>query len=406
MPPRSASAHGRSRPAVWQPFSTRTPGVTVGDTVAIVVLTQPVAIRLPDGLDTPTLVIDLDVVERNASRMAQAMAAQGIALRPHVKTHKSVALARLQLDHGAAGITVGTLGEAEVMANGSLNDIFLAYPIWAAGPKAERLRALAERPGLTFSVGVDSVAGARQLARAMSKSRTPLRVVIEVNPQYGRTGINSRDAGALGRAARDAGLEVIGAFTHGGHAYADLDAAETASADEVEALATAAESLRAAGIEAVVLSAGSSPTALRSARPPVTEMRAGTYLIGDRIQVGLGVSPPDGAAMAVAATVVSDAVPDQVVIDAGAKSLTKDLPPYLTGFGVMPAYPDGVVERVSDYHGQVRFPAGAHKPSVGEVVAVVPNHACPVIDLFDSFVATRSGAVLGRWPVDARGRSG
>ena len=145
---------------------------------------------------------------------------------------------------------------------------------------------------------------------------------------------------------------------------------------------------------------------MHSARPPVTEMRAGTYLIGDRQQVALGVSPPDGVAIAVAATVVSDAAPNQVVIDAGAKSLTKDSPAYLAGFGAIPAYPDGVIERVSDYHGQVRFPAGARMPRVGEVVAVVPNHACPVIDLFDAFTATRSGQVVGRWTVDARGRSG
>ena len=138
----------------------------------------------------------------------------------------------------------------------------------------------------------------------------------------------------------------------------------------------------------------------------MTEVRPGTYLIGDRQQVFLGASPPDGVAMAVAATVVSDAAAGGVVINAGAKSLTKDLPAYLAGHGLLPAYPEGVVERVSDYHGQVRFPNGAARPVLGETVAVVPNHACPVIDLFDSFVAIRSGEVIGVWTVDARGRSG
>jgi D-serine deaminase-like pyridoxal phosphate-dependent protein len=179
-----------------------------------------------------------------------------------------------------------------------------------------------------------------------------------------------------------------------------------AARDEVEALRVAGESLRASGIDPTVLSAGSSPTAIASARPPVTEIRAGTYLVGDRQQVALGASPPDGVAIAVAATVVSAAVEHQVVVDAGAKALTKDAPPYLAGFGTIPAYPDGIIERVSDYHGQVRFPPDASRPRVGDVVAIVPNHACPVIDLYDSFVATRSGSVVGRWPVDARGRSG
>jgi D-serine deaminase-like pyridoxal phosphate-dependent protein len=232
-------------------------------------------------------------------------------------------------------------------------------------------------------------------------------VAIEVDPHYGRTGVAAERSGDVAREAIRGGLEVIGAFTHGGHGYADPENARAAAADdEISALTTASEALRAAGIEPQVLSAGSSPTALGAARAPVTEMRAGTYLIGDRQQVALGASPPDGVAMAVAATVVSDAVRGQIVIDAGAKSLTKDAPPYLAGYGTIPEYPDGVLDRVSDYHGQVRFPDGAARPTLGDIVAIVPNHACPAIDLYDSFVATRSGRIVGRWRVDARGRSG
>ena len=369
-------------------------------------LPRPIAPPLPDGLDTPALVIDLDVVERNARRMAAAAAEHGIALRPHVKTHKSVALARLQVDGGATGITVGTLGEAEVMADGGLADIFLAYPVWAAGPKAARLRALAERPGLRFAVGADSVAGVEQLARAMSGSTARLRVVIEVDPHYGRTGVAPEAVVEIGRAVEHAGFELLGLFSHGGHAYAGGDAIGAAAHDELEALTNGAAALRAAGMEARVLSAGSSPTALGVLADPVTEVRPGTYLIGDRMQVALGATPPEGVAIAVAATVVSTAVDGQVVINAGAKSLTKDMAPYITGYGWIPAYPDGVIERVSDYHGQVRFPAGAPRPALGETVAVVPNHACPVIDLYDTFTATRAGSPVGRWPVDARGRTG
>ena len=141
-------------------------------------LPSPIAPQLPARVDTPRLVIDLDVVQRNALRMAEAMNARGVPLRPHVKTHKSVAIARIQLEHGARGITVGTLGEDEVMADGGIDDIFLAYPVWAEGAKADRLRALAERRDLRFAVGVDSVSGARLLGRAMSASTTMLRVVI------------------------------------------------------------------------------------------------------------------------------------------------------------------------------------------------------------------------------------
>ena len=367
---------------------------------------DPIAPPLPEGLDTPALVIDLDIVERNAQRVGEAVAARGIKLRPHVKTHKSVALARLQMDAGAAGITVGTLGEAEVMADGGLPDIFLAYPVWADGPKAARLRALAERPDLRFAVGTDSLAGVAQLARAMAGSSARLRVLIEVDPHYGRTGAAPDVAAEIGRAAADAGFELLGLFSHGGHSYAGGDSIATAARDELEALAIGEEALVAAGLAAPVLSAGSSPTAMGVLASPVTEVRPGTYLIGDAMQVALGATPPDGVAIAVAATVVSTAVDGQVVINAGAKALTKDMAPYMTGYGRIPAYPLGVIERVSDYHGQVRFPADAPRPLLGEVVAVVPNHACPAIDLYDTFVATRSGTIVGRWPVDARGRSG
>jgi D-serine deaminase-like pyridoxal phosphate-dependent protein len=351
-------------------------------------------------------VIDLDIVERNAQRMASVMAARGIALRPHIKTHKSVALARIQLDAGAAGITVGTLGEAEVMALGGIDDIFLAYPLWADDPKSARLKALLQHPGLALAIGVDSIAGAERLAAAATGGSARLRVLIEVDPGYHRTGVGSESVGEIGAAAERLGLEVVGVFSHGGHAYLGRERVDQAANDEVLALTAAGDSLRAAGIESRVLSAGSTPTAMGAAAAPVNEVRPGTYLINDRIQVHMGSSPADAVAIAIAATVVSTAVSGKFVINAGAKSLTKDAPPYLQGYGFIPHYPGAVIERVSDYHGEVRLPDGTPGPSLGEVVAVVPNHACPTIDLFDSFTATRSGQIVGRWPVDARGRSG
>ncbi len=160
------------------------------------------------------------------------------------------------------------------------------------------------------------------------------------------------------------------------------------------------------GFDIEVVSAGSTPTMVDSATGPVTEIRAGTYLLGDRTQLALGAIPAEGIALHVAATVVSAAVPGEVVLDAGAKTLTKDRAPYLEGHGLLPAHPDAVIERLYDYHGVVVAPTGGSLPHVGEVVAIVPNHVCPVVDLFDTFVAVRGGAIVGHWPVDARGRSG
>jgi D-serine deaminase-like pyridoxal phosphate-dependent protein len=365
-----------------------------------------VAPHLPDHLDTPALVVDLDVVERNAARLAGEMAERGIALRPHAKTHKSPELGRIQLAHGARGLTVGNLGEAEVFATAGFADLFIAYPIWAVGDKAARLRALHADEGLEVSVGFDSIEGAERLAAAVAGLGRRLPVLLELDPGNRRTGARPEQAGELAAAAQLSGLDVRGIFTHGGHGYASPASAESAGADEVRALSVGRDAMRAAGLEPGVISAGSTPTQYSAAQSPVTEMRPGTYLLGDRQQWALGAQPSDGLAAVVAATVVSAAVDGQVVIDAGAKALTKDVAPYLVGHGAIPAYPDAVIERVSDYHGVVRFPNDAPRPSLGEVLAIIPNHICPVVDLRDEMTATRGGIVVGRWPVLARGRSG
>jgi D-serine deaminase-like pyridoxal phosphate-dependent protein len=144
---------------------------------------------------------------------------------------------------------------------------------------------------------------------------------------------------------------------------------------------------------------------LTAAAGRVTEMRAGTYVLGDRQQWILGAIPADGCATAVAATVVS-VFDDRVVIDAGAKALTKDRAEWLPGYGVVVGYPDLLIDRLNDYHGVVLAPPGAPRPALGEIVAIVPNHICPVIDLVDTFVAVAADGTTEIWPVDARGRSG
>ena len=367
----------------------------------------PIAPALPDGLDTPCLVVDLDAAIANARRMADGARDRGVALRPHVKTHKSVALARLQLEHGAVGITVGTIGEAEAMVEGGIDEVFVGYPVWADGPKADRLRRLRDRaPGLT--VGVDSAEAAGRLAAAVrgTGDGVPLGVLVEVDSGARRSGVGGpAEALAVATRSRDEGLDVLGVFTHGGHGYRAPGAGIAAAADEIATLSAAADALRDAGFDVRRVSAGSTPTGVHAAAGQVTEIRPGTYLLGDRQQLALGAIPADGIALAVAATVVSTAVPGQVVLDAGAKTLTKDRAAFLEGFGVIPAYPDAVIERLFDYHAAVVIPAGSPAPRLGEVVAIIPNHVCPVVEQFDDFAVARSGVVEGRWRVDARGRS-
>jgi D-serine deaminase-like pyridoxal phosphate-dependent protein len=360
---------------------------------------------LPAGLTTPCLVVDLDIVDRNIARLAGEARDRGVAIRPHIKTHKSAAIARMQLDAGAGGITVGTLGEAEVMAAAGIEDIFIAYPVWSDGGRDERIAAL--HGGVRLSVGIDSVAGAERLAAAADGADRRLTVLVELDSGNRRTGVSSpAEAASVARAARAAGLEVAGVFTHGGHSYRGPDARVAAAADEVATLGAAADALRDAGLSVDRVSAGSTPTGSLAAAGQVNEIRPGTYALGDRQQLVLGAIPPDGLAIVVAATVVSTAVPGQVVVNAGAKTLTKDRAAFLDGHGLLPAYPDAVIDRLADYHGMIVMPPGTAGPDLGEIVAIVPNHVCPVVDLFDSFVATRGGVIVGVWPVDARGRNG
>jgi D-serine deaminase-like pyridoxal phosphate-dependent protein len=365
---------------------------------------EPIAVpALPAGLDTPSLVVFVDRVLANVRRLQDDLDRRGIASRPHVKTHKSVRIARMQVDAGARGLTVGTLGEAEVMASAGLRDLFLAYPLWADGPKAGRLRALHD--GAELRVGVESVPAVERLTAAVAGGRRRLRVLVEVDSGLHRTGVATpEEALEVARAATDAGLEVLGVFTHGGHAYRPGSAGGVAL-DEVTALERAADALAAGGIGAEVLSAGSTPTRTLAATGRVTEIRAGTYVLGDRQQVVLGAQAPDEPAAVVAGTVVASKV-GRAVLDAGAKALTKDQAAFLDGYGSIPAWPGAVVEKLNDYHGLVALAGGGPRPRLGDVVAVVPNHICPVVDLFGSFVAVGEDGRAEHWAVDARGRSG
>lgn len=358
-----------------------------------------------DGLariETPAVVVDLDRADANIARMAAFMRDRGVALRPHAKTHKSLEFGRRQLAAGATGLTVATIGEAEVFADGGIDDLFIAYPLIVNGRKAERLRHVAERSRL--AVGVDSAGGAAAIAAATQGAMRRPRILVEIDSGGRRTGVRPDAAGELARHCRDLGLEVVGVFTHAGHGYAGPEARAGAADDEVAGLTAAAAVLRAEGIEPVVVSAGSTPTAMLSARGAVTEERPGTYIFGDRLQAAIAGDGLDGIALVVAATVVSHGTRDGFVVDAGAKILGKDVAPFLEGHGAVLGW-NATIDRVSDHHGVVELAAGAARPAIGEVVFIVPNHVCPVVNLVDEYLVARAGRLVDRWPVDARGRN-
>lgn len=345
---------------------------------------------------TPYLRVDVARLDANVARVAEAARTAGVALRPHAKTHKVPEIARRQLEAGACGLTVATIGEAEVFADAGVVDLFLALPIWPDPDQASRLRALADR--LALRLAVDSAEGARHLASCLDGS--PASVVVEVDSGQHRTGVLPQDVAGLAAAAADAGLRVVGAFTFPGHSYSPATTS-SAAADESRALAEAAGQLRSVGIEPTVLSGGSTPSLEASLASPavITEVRPGVYVFGDAQQWELGRTTPERIALTCRATVISHAG-GRVVLDSGSKALGADRAPYASGFGRLLDDPDARIVQLSEHHAVVET---ARSYPLGSVVEVVPNHVCNAVNLADALYAD-TGRGIETWPVAARGR--
>ena len=344
--------------------------------------------RLPP---TPFLAIDLPVLQANIERVAAWADDRGLALRPHVKTHKSPEIAHMQEDAGVGGLTVATVGEAEVFAQQGFDDLFVAYPLWLDDDRRRRLARLAERA--TLRVGFDSVEAARRLAG------TGVTGLVEVDSGHHRSGVAPEAAGEVAAGAVEGGLEVLGAFTFPGHSYAPGGRA-AAAGGEAGALASAAEALRAAGIEPVVLSGGSTPS-LAETGDGLTESRPGVYVFNDAQQWELGACTPDQIALTCHATVVSHAG-GRLVLDSGSKVLGADRPAWASGFGRLLDHPEARIVILSEHHAVADL-AGRPLPPLGSTVRVVPNHACNAVNLVDEYAVLADGGLVDRWAVAARG---
>ena len=342
--------------------------------------------------DTPVVVVDPAVMDRNIQRAQTAATAAGVRLRPHVKTHKSSLLARKQLEAGAAGLTCATLSEAVGLSEAGVGgDLFVAVPFYPSSSKLARIDRLLEA-GSDLSLAVDNLSVAGLLA-----IRYPgggLRLIVEVDSGSRRTGVDPVEVLPVAAACGDL---LGGVFTHGGHGYPP-GTAPAAGADEVRVLADAKNRIEAAGGRVAVVSAGSTPTAAHCVGDPVNEVRPGTYVFGDWQQVSNGAMALDNVAVSVMATVISVPSADRFVLDCGAKILSKDRPAWVEGYGHLPQMPGAAIERLYDNHAVVS--TGADRPPlVGEQLRVVPNHVCPVINLVDQVLLTTGDIV----PVDLRG---
>jgi len=356
-------------------------------------------------LDTPSLLVDIVRLKANLERMAQYARAADLALRPHVKTHKTPEIAKLQLAQGAAGVTVAKTSEAEVMADAGIEDIFIAHQI-VGERKIPRLTALARR--VTLSVGVDSMEVALPLSTAFVQEGMRLPVLIEVDVGLGRCGVKPDGVGELARQLSTlGGLNLVGVFGYVGQVYAARNENEIAglAAHEARSLMLVAELVRAVTQTDIRVSGGSTPTAQHyQAQCGLTEIRPGTYVFNDRMQLAKWSAQPSDCALTVLATVVSTPEPGRAVLDAGSKALGTDHAAELSGYGVLKEDENAVVVRVNEEHGFLDLANAAIKLRVGDKVEVIPNHCCATTNLHDEIMAVQAGEVTEIWPVAARGK--
>ncbi|MGQ0485048.1 MAG: alanine racemase [Hyphomicrobiales bacterium] len=349
--------------------------------------------RLED-LDTPAVVILLDRMEENIGRVQRLIAGHGLRNRPHIKTHKIPAIAKLQMDAGAAGLTCQKLGEAEVFIDaGICDDYLLTYNI-VGGPKTDRLMALAGRVK-RLAVVADNETVLRGLSEAGRRHRRDVPMLIECDTGFGRNGVQSPEA-ALDLARLALKLPRI--------AFEGLMVFPSTAPRTAEFFMRAVDLFKQAGIPLPVISGGGTPALNRLGDfPMMTEHRAGTYVYNDVMMVHSGVAGWDNCALHVRATVVSCPTPDRAVLDSGSKVLTSDHY-YVEHYGRLVEYPGAVIANLSEEHAIVDLTRCGARPKVGEVVSVVPNHCCSVSNMNDEVNGVRNGVVEVVWPVAARGK--
>ena len=340
-------------------------------------------------LDTPVAVVDLGKLEANITRIQQHLDAHHIAHRPHIKTHKIPEIAHMQLRAGAVGITCQKLGEAEVMAQAGIRDIFLTYNIMGEA-KLRRLVRLARRVNL--SLAVDSAYTVRGLSGAAAEASLTLPLLVEFDGGGQRCGVQSpREAAALAETiAGSPGLRFAGLMTHPANERTAPFVLETRSLLEHQ------------GIPIERVSGGSTAGVWRAQEFGVNEYRTGMYVYGDRKVIASGALTVDECSFRILTTVVSRPTAGRGILDGGSKTFSSDLLGFDT-HGLILEYPEARFYGLSEEHGHVDFSACAARPQIGERVSVIVNHCCVANNLFNHIVGLRGGEVEVVWPVAARG---
>ncbi|HEV8431413.1 MAG TPA: alanine racemase [Pyrinomonadaceae bacterium] len=357
-------------------------------------------------LETPAVIVDLDVMERNLSRMADYCRTHQLLLRPHTKSHKVPELAKRQIASGATGITVAKVGEAEVMLAAGIDDMLIAYPIVGAD-KTARLARIAERAQV--SVSLDSEEAAREISAAAARQGTTIGILVEMDVGFRRCGLsNENDLVTLAQKITELpALEFKGLMFFPGHFGVGPEQRATLRAQVNEFLEASIAAFERAGVPLSVVSGGSTPTAYESGLfRGVNEVRPGMYIFNDRNTVAISACSLSDCALSVAVTVVSTAVSGHAIIDGGSKTFSYDRfqGGDGSGFGIVKEDSAAEVERFSEEHGHLNIAHSERRYRVGERLSIIPNHVCTTVNMHDEIYGVRGEQVEEVWRVAARGK--
>jgi D-serine deaminase-like pyridoxal phosphate-dependent protein len=357
-------------------------------------------------IDTPALVVDLDIMDRNLCRVAEYAKSHGLRLRPHTKTHKSTRIGRRQLESGAAGLTVAKVSEAEVMLGAAPDDLLIAFPI-VGHAKLERLMQVARKTRVT--VALDSEVAARELSAAAQAAQVEIGVLAEVDAGLGRVGVTAGQplldlARVIGKLP---GLVFEGITFYPGQIKSMDEQGRAGLALVSDLIASALADFQRAGIAVKIVSGGSTPTLFHSHQVHgLSEIRPGTYVFNDLNTVRSGGCMMEDCAASILATVVSTARPGQMIVDGGSKTFSSDRPvniPDVT-FGQVVEAPGARFHKMNEEHGFVDMTRAERQFAIGDRVHIIPNHICVAVNLHEQVYGVRGDRVEEVWKVEGRGK--
>jgi len=362
---------------------------------------------LKNDVNTPQAVVNIDVLDLNIKRMNDVVKQYGVKLRPHIKTHRTPAIAHRQLAAGACGITAAKLGEAEMMAACGIKDILVAYPIVGVN-KVDRLFNLA--CDNKIRVSLDNIEVARGISEGSKRHDMEMEILVEIEIGVNRCGVlpgNMIDF--VKKLIKLPGIKFAGIMTYEGRARGaeNMEEVKKRGLDEGKFIVDIADKIEKSGILCPIRSAGSTPTAPFAASiQGVTEVRCGNYVFNDVVGLTNGVASVEQCALTVVCTVVSCPTENRIIIDGGSKTFTSDMTRLPgKGFGFFPHEPELILEKLNEEHGIIRVPKGYRKIKIGEKLEIIPNHACVVSNLMEHLYIAKGEKIIGKWPVLCRGKS-